>query len=289
MYTRSTEHMNDDVLQSLSGPGSDYVTPAAPALAEMPRLQALLLSDERARIAALEAQVAELSAQLEQTEKLIALLSPIVGQAIAQRVHTSRDEMAEALYPIIGQAILRAVSEAMHDLARSIDGSNRQHGAPNFMRKLIMRLRGIDPNQVALRAALPFAVQEILLIHRESGLLIHHLSATGMLPNADIVSSMLAAIRAYVQDSFGTGTEGALQSISYGDLRILIEEGSAAVIAAVTVGIEPNGFQALMRQQISALHGAFGPRLHAFNGNPLDAPGIVALLQPMMENAYVTT
>lgn len=249
----------------------------------MEQLRALLFKPEERRIALLEAQVAELEAQLQQSERFVAMLAPIVAQAIAQKVRDSREEMAEALYPVIGKSISRAVQEALRELARNIDETMRRSLRQQFFQRFEMRLRGVDPNEAALRSALPFQVHEMLLIHRESGLLLLHRSFTGTLPDADLISGMLTAIRSYVQDSFGIQADGSLDAISYGEMRIIIEEGSAAVLAVVSKGIEPNGFQERMRQQLSALHAALGSVLRAYDGTSIDELLLLPYLEPIME------
>ena len=257
--------------------------------AAMARLQALLLAAERQRIATLEAQVAALQAILQHGQGLIGLLAPMIGPIIAQRVGDSREEMAEVLYPIIGKSVLRAVNEAIRDLARTLDMTMRRSLRPQFVRRLELRMRGVSPATAALREALPFKVREIFLIHRASGLLIQHLSAANVLPDADLIGGMLTAIRSYVQESFGLEVKGSLDTISYGDLRIMIEEGSIALLAVVAEGIEPAGFQNIVRQQLSALHSACGGSLRSFIGDPVDERATLPFLQPLVEGFHAAT
>lgn len=253
---------------------------------EMARLQTLLLRQERERTALLEARIAALENQLQHAESMRALLAPVIGQALAERVRDARDEMAEALYPVIGKTVLRAVNEAIRDLARSMDASMRQRLQIPWLQSMRLRLRGVDSGTAALRRALPFAVQDMFVIHRESGLLIHHESQAQLLADADLVSGMLSAIRSYVHDSFGADAEGSLDAISYGAMRILIEEGSAAVLAVVIQGFEPMQFQALMRDQLAALHNSHGDALRNFAGDPLPSTMFSSFLQPIREYAH---
>ncbi len=248
-------------------------------------MREVLLAPEYERIAYLEAQVASLQAQLNDREALIQMLSPAISDAIAQRVLVARDEVAEALYPVIGKTIQRAVSEAMRDLARSIDYAMRQSLLPRFVRHLILRLRGIKPEEAAIRAAMPFQVREIFLIHRESGLLIQHLSAGGSSTDADLVGSMLTAIRSYVEDSFEPDHTTSLDAVEFGNLRIFIEEGQAALLAVVIQGVDPPGFRGTLRQHLFELHSTCGTLFREFNGDPIDAVHTLPLLQPLMEYA----
>ncbi len=256
---------------------------------EMEQLQALLLKRERQHIRELEREMTQLRLRLNDHDALVEILSPIIGHAIADRVKESQEEVAEALYPVIGKTISRAVTEAIRDLARSIDNTMRQNLHPKAFKRLMWRFRGLNPDEASLREMLPFQVKEIFLIHRDSGLLIHHLSSSAALTDADLISGMLTAIRSYVAESFGEGKEGSLDDISYGDLRILIQEGSLAILAIVLQGIEPSGFQRRMREQLSFIHNEFRTALRTFEGDALDEKRLNLLVRPLMETNDAAT
>ena len=59
--------------------------------------------------------------------------------------------------------------------------------------------------EVVLLRTLVYRVEQVFLIHRETGLLLQHVSAgpRRASQDADMVSGMLTAIRDFVQDSFG--------------------------------------------------------------------------------------
>lgn len=246
-------------------------------------MREFLLAPEYQRIDELEARIADLQRQLHDRDALIQMLSPAISRAIAQQVQEAHDEMAEALYPVIGRTIQRAVTESMRDLARRIDHMMRCSMRMFFLWRLVLWIRGIRPSDAALREALPFQVNELFLIHRESGLLIQHLSASATLTDADLIASMLAAIRAYVQESFLPHSDHSLDSIEYGDMQILVEEGPAALLAVVVQGVQPAGFRAILRQQLTELHAAYGAILRSFQGDPIDGAWMLPLLQPLME------
>lgn len=257
--------------------------PARADRRERRRVREMLLAPEYQRIQALEEEVAHLQAQLRDKDALIAVLAPAISQAISQRVQEARDEVAEALYPVIGRIIQRAVTEAMRDLARRIDITMRHSLRFTFFKRLRLWLRGVKPEEVAMRRSLPFQVCEIFLIHRESGLLMQHLSAVGTLTDADLISGMLTAIRSYVRESFDLQTDNSLDAIEYGDLNILIEEDRSALLAVVLQGVQPAGFRSLLRQQLMELHRICGPMLRNFKGDPIDESRTLPLLRPLME------
>ena len=90
---------------------------------------------------------------------------------------------------------------------------------------------------MALREALPFTVTDILLIHRETGLLLRHVTGEPeALPDSDLVSGMLTAIRDFSQDALGGEEQEELEEIQYGEQRILIESTLDALVAMDTTG-----------------------------------------------------
>jgi hypothetical protein len=236
---------------------------------DLEALRTILLSQQRARIAELQAELDGLEERLNDPHALAAMIAPALSAAIRVKLRDSRDEMVESLYPIIGQLVVRAVSEAVRDLARSIDARLRQSlDFRSVWQRFAARLRGVSPAELALRSALPFEVRQVFLIHRDTGLLLHHASrAPGEEGDSELIGSMLTAIRDFVHDTFGQGHGGQLDEIQYGDLRILIETAQHTYLAVVVDGVEPTGFRSVMREQIIQVEQDYEPLLTHFDGN----------------------
>lgn len=231
----------------------------------------------------------EISALLRQAirasrDDMAEALGPVMGEAIRVQIRDSRQEMVAALYPIIGETVQRAITEFGRELQRNIDAQLRTtFGPEGALRALNARLRGVSPAQLALRNALPFQVQELFLIQRESGLLLAHLARPGAEGGADsdLVSGMLTAIRDFVNDAFQRQGEAEvieLEEIQYGDERIMVESGSTAYVAAVITGVEPQGFRATLRQFITDLHVREARALRAYTGDPATLPPLAPRL-----------
>ena len=92
------------------------------------------------------------------------------------------------------------------------------------------------PKSILLRT-LVYRVEQVFLIHRKTGLLLQHVSATAAgVQDADMISGMLTAIRDFVHDSFG-GKEGDwLDTFQVGEFTVWVEQGPQAVLAAVIRG-----------------------------------------------------
>ena len=248
-------------------------------------IRAILLQGDRQQAQALQAKLDELERRVEDKDALTAIITPILSDAIRRNIRDAREEMIEALYPILGELVVRAVTEAMRDLARSVDAQMRSSfNLGELARRLWLRLRGVSNAEIALREALPFAVSEVFLIHRESGLLLWHVSR---LPDAgdtsDLVSGMLTAIRDFAADAFGRGgRQGQLDEIQYGGQRILIETAAHAYLAVVVDGVEPTGFRATLRDRVHEIDLGHEAVLRDYTGDPTPLAAVEPVLRALL-------
>lgn len=269
-------------------PGSGVTAEAADASLE--ELRALLARPDRQRSATLAARVETLEHRTSDPSELVAAISPLMGDIIRRKIQDSRDEMIEALYPIIGQLIGRAVAEAIRDLARTIDTRMRtSFSLGSVLRRWRGRVAGVPDAALALRDALPFRVAELFLVHRESGLLLQHLSnEPETADQADLVSGMLTAIRDFAHDAFGRGQEGQLDEIQYGTKRILVEASQHAYLAVVVDGIEPAGFRQALRERIIAVENAYAGALAHYDGNADPFAAVRPDLRPLLVSSTLS-
>jgi hypothetical protein len=258
-----------------SSPGED---------ASVETLRSILFEGYRERVDGLEAELDDVGHRITDEEALLATVTPVLGDAIRRRIRDAREEMIEALYPIIGQLVVRAVSEAIRDLARKIDGQVRTSFSPQVLWwRLRARIGGASAGELALREVLPFQVAQVFLIHRETGLLLQHVSAEGE-PSADsdLIGSMLTAIRDFAEDAFGRGEEAELDVVEYGDRRILIEAAEHVYLAVVVDGVEPPGFRSEMRERIIDIGNTHARILRDYDGDPTPLASAEAALRSMM-------
>ena len=243
---------------------------SAEQAAQIEKLRSLLLKPDALvdRISPVIADILEEQIQ-NSGDEIAQAISPVIGEALRRQVYQAREDIIDALYPVIGQTINKAISEAIRELAQTVDARVRRSLRPqDIARRWRARLRGVSEAEYRLREALPFAVREIFLIHRETGLLICHLSSEAeALPDRDLVSGMLTAIRDFAREAFGQGKEGELGAIEYGDQDILLEGGGAAYLAVVVDGVAPSGFRERMRQALVAIHEQHYDSLKDFDGS----------------------
>ncbi len=256
---------------------------------ELENLRQILLSNYVRRVAELEAELEALERRVTNKDAFVAMVIPILGDAIRRKIRDSRAEMVEALYPIIGQTVVRAVSDAFRDLTRTIDAKMRSSFNLKAMgRRLQAWTSGVTRAEMIIRESLPFSVAEIFLIHRETGLLLWHISPDpDSAPDSDLISGMLTAIRDFVRESFGRG-HGQLDEIQYGERRILIETAQQAYLAVVVDGIEPPGFRTEMRERLIEVGYAHAEVLRDYQGDPTPLAPVEAPLRSLTAVAEPT-
>jgi hypothetical protein len=270
--------------QASSTKDSGNTSPSQPSDPALETLREILFSQYRRRIAELEAELDSLEQRIENKDAFVAVVTPILGDAIRRKIRDARDEMVEALYPIIGQTVVRAVSEAIRDLSRAVDAQMRSAINLQMMgRRVQAQIRGISSAEMVLRESLPFDVAEVFLVHHETGLLLWHISRDPVTASdSDLVSGMLTAIRDFAEEAFGRGKEGELEEIQYGEWRILIEVAQYAYLAVVIDGIEPSGFRSEMRERVIEVDLAHESVLRSYQGDPTPLAPVEEPLRSLM-------
>ncbi len=219
----------------------------------------------------------------QQEAQFAEAVAPVMGPAIRHQIREAKDDIIDALYPLIGQIIGKAISEAFRELTRNIDSRMRRQFNPRSQAQRISgRLRGVSEAEMILRDSIPFEVDHIFLIHRETGLLLEHIAAPGQ-ANQEMatMSGMLTAIRDFVRDSFGGG-EGDLEEITHGDQRVLLESGGYAYLAVVLDGVEPAGYNQLINRIIRRINLEDEVFLRDFDGVMDDMPNFRDDLAPLL-------
>ena len=119
-------------------------------------------------------------------------------------------------------------------------------------------------------------MEQVFLIHRKTGLLLQHVvGGTGAVQDADMVASMLTAIRDFVQNSFGGQREEVLDNFQVGELTVMVEQGPQALLAALIRGTAPKDLRVVFQETIEQIHVEHTQALDELDGEaaPLRKPG----------------
>jgi OOP family OmpA-OmpF porin len=236
------------------------------------------MDDPQARSEDLSKSIAEaIALRSKRDRKLQTTLQPLIEEAL--RISVARDPaiIATALFPIIGEAVRKAVAHSLQGLFDSMNQMlDRGLSLESWKWRLEAWRSGKSFGEVALARSLSYRVEQVFLIHRETGLLLGHLSSgNGVVQDADLVSGMFTAIQDFARDSFTPKKSDDLELIEMGEYKVWLQHGPLALLAAVVTGQPPPELRQVFTREIQVIHREFGPALQSFSGD-----GAVAGLEP---------
>lgn len=203
-----------------------------------------------------------------QDKQLSESMVPTIEQAIESSVKQDFKILAEATYPIIGPATRRAIATALGEMIQSLNQTLEHSVSPqSFKWRLEARQTGKSFAEVVMLRTLVYRVEQVFLIHKKTGLLLHHVVAPLVaVQDPDLVSAMLTAIQDFVKDSFTVHKEDGLETLQFGELTVWIEEGPQAVIAGIIRGNAPQELRSVFKQAIEKIHLRLHSELYNFQG-----------------------
>lgn len=223
----------------------------------------------------------------EQKEALGRALSEPLEKAVKLSIKKDPKTFSDLLYPVILPAIRRAVSEMLRSFIERIDRTVSQRFSLKSLKWRIESARtGIPFSEILLRNTIIYSVEQAMLIHRETGLLIQHSYTEGAKhTDSDAVSAMLMAIQSFVQDSFVENDE-MLQRVTIGDHMVYLVDGPYAILACVVHGLPPASFVDDMREILESMHALEPDSLKNFSGNKSDLNILKPLLDKCLQVEY---
>jgi outer membrane protein OmpA-like peptidoglycan-associated protein len=229
-------------------------------------LKRLLLSSELDLLATLEERLSELQgrfgddAALQETlrrvivdvlrdagaqdhERLSMILAPLMLSSLRAEIRSSRDMMVEALYPITGRLVSTAVKNAFRNMLANLDSRVAETlSLRNLRLRAKALITGRSYAEMVLGEQRLFHIQESLVIHRSTGLLITRIGPEDEAEeevDRDLVGSMLNAVMSLTRDAFGDDESGELSTLEFGDAQLLIKSSPTLILVVVVRGAPP--------------------------------------------------
>jgi len=211
-----------------------------------------------------------LQLRARQDGSLQKVLNPLITGALLDSVSEDPKPIADALYPVMGPAIRKSINSTMSQMLNTFNELLEQSVSPKAWRWRFDAWRtGRSYAEVMLMKNLVYQVEQVFLIHKDTGFLLQHLVAeTAISKDPDMVSGMLTAIQDFISDSFSVEQNSGLDSLRLGDLTVLIEHGPSAVLAAVVRGPVPQGLQETLSETIEEIHQQENQKLKQYDGDP---------------------
>lgn len=213
-------------------------------------------------------------------------LRPALSDAIKAAVRKDPRPVVEAVSPVIGPAIRRSVNEAVAGMLELLDKLLEHNFSWQALQWRLESWRtGRRYSEVVLLRTLVYRVDQVLLIHRETGLLLNHVeSSQAGARDPDLVGGMLTAIRDFVSDSFSATEESPVQTMQVGDYKVIVEQSNLAIIAAIARGNPPSELARTIRETSETIDILFRDKLESFEGD--SAP--FSDTHPMLEDCLTS-
>jgi OOP family OmpA-OmpF porin len=240
-------------------------------------LRSLLIGPERAQLAELHERLGSARSAEEigqalpdavrlrsaRDGELSAALMPTVEEAVKVSVRKDTRVLVDALFPVMGPAIRKAVASALAEMIQSLNAALERSVSIQGLRWRLEAMRTGRPfGEVVLLHSLVYRVEQVFLIHNETGLLLYHVVApSAEVPDAELMSAMLTAIQDFGRDSLNVGQGEGLDTVEFGAVTMWIERGPRATLAGVIRGSAPqdlrevfqNALEGVCRDQSNAL------------------------------------
>lgn len=252
---------------------------------ELAELRALLIGSELAQLASIRERLDKLLIRAEDVSRVLpeailarsktkdkqltTALTPTVEAALSTSVKRNPQSLVDAIAPVVGPAIRQAVANALGELTQGISRGLEQRISLKSLRWRFESWRTGRPfAEIVLSHTVLYRVEQVFLVHKKTGLLLHHVGIDGeSMQDTDMVSSMLSAIQSFVQDSFGTTKDELLESFQVGELTVDVEQGPEAFLAAVIRGNPPRRLRRVFLEALENIHLECARELEEFTGD----------------------
>jgi OOP family OmpA-OmpF porin len=148
---------------------------------------------------------------------------------------------------------------------------------------------GVPYAQIVIKRALLYRVEQVFLIHAETGLLLSHVAAADLdAPHADLISAMLTAIQDFVHDSFRPNEGATLRTFTVGEHTVHLEAGPRALLAAVVRGTAPESLTLRLQSTLERVHLDWAHQLADYRGDASVFEPVRPLLEECLETVLST-
>lgn len=221
-------------------------------------------------------------------QKIVMAMEPVVEEAIKASVKKDPKNLVEVLVPVMLPAIKKAIASLIKEMIQSFSAT-LEHGLS--MRGLKWRYEAFKTKkpfgEIALLHSLIYRVEQVFLIHKETGLVLQNAAAEDtVVQDPDMVSSMLTAIQDFVRDSFGGSKDDALENLQFGDRSVWIVQTSQAVLAAVVWGNAPEDIRRVLHETLSAIHFEHIDKLRSFKGDTAPFEATAGRLSDCLQSQF---
>ena len=219
---------------------------------------------------------------------LAAALAPTIQETLRESVRRDPHVLADALFPVMGPAIRKSIAETLRGMLESFNEA-LEHSLS--WRGIKWRIEGFRTGkpfaEIVLMHSLLYRVEQVFLIHRETGLVLNHVVApSAPAQDAAMVAGLLSAIQQFARDSFQPGQTENLGNMTFDELQIRVVSGPNAVIAAAIRGHAPEAYNLAMNETLEEIQRHYSSALAHFTGDPGPFRAAETQIARLLETQY---
>lgn len=211
------------------------------------------------------------------------VLVPLVERSLHRSIEANSEKIVGTLYPLVGTLVRKAVSAFLVDFVERTNALIEHSLSP---KSITWRLKawqaGIRYSEYVASQVYQYQVQQIFVIHRETGTLLHTVANDpDRTKDADLMSSMLVAINDFVADAFHTAeqdTDNDIDEIKTEAFTLLTKIGPQAIIVAAVSGSVPPEIRAKLQVTLEEFHRFYQKPLQDYQGDNSSFAGCETLL-----------
>ncbi|MGS2719218.1 OmpA family protein [Paraglaciecola aestuariivivens] len=200
------------------------------------------------------------------------VLVPIVEKSVEHSITVHSEQFVSSMYPIMGKLVRKSVSAFIAEL---LEKTNTLLENSLTIKGLSWRIKakqsGVSFSQYAASQTFDYRVEQVFLIHSETGLLLNSVSlGIDTQADADLISSMLVAINDFVSDSFRqnqTNDDQTLDVVQTDNFTLLLKQGPKAFVVAAITGNMPQKVGNKLQKTVEDIHKIYEQELKDFNGD----------------------
>ena len=268
-------------------------------------LRHLIVAPEQEGIAAIQDRLDNLEKRTEDVSVVVAeaiqmrrekgddlaladALAPTIQETLRESVRRDPHVLADALFPVMGPAIRKSITETLRGMLESFNEALEHSLSWRGIQWRIEAFRTGRPfAEIVLMHSLLYRVEQVFLIHRETGLVLNHLVApSAPAQDADMVAGLLSAIQQFARDSFQSGKTENLGNMTFDELQIRVVSGPNAVIAAAIRGHAPETYNLAMQETLEEVQRLYSSALVNFKGDPAPFRAAESQIARLLETQY---
>ena len=218
--------------------------------------------------------------------KFSTAIRPIIERTLQDSAIQNPKALIDSIFPVIMPAIRKALGHMLENLLQQINRTLEQRFSIQSIRWRIEAARtGKSYAEIVLAHTLDYRVEQVFLIHKETGLLLLHVASDpSQTQDADVISGMLTAIQDFTHDSFAATEDDELDTFQVGEHKVWVDHSPYAILATVIQGIPPLELRTHLQETLESIHSFHLTDLKQFDGDN----NAFQVSQPILEQHLVT-